>query len=301
MDYGFIKEICKKHGGEYRENEPLSGYTTFRIGGRCPIAVKPNSSECLCEILAAFKRENVSNRIMGKGSNLLISDSGITEPVIMISSDMGKIEFSEEGIVTCEAGASLMSLCREAADRGLSGIEFAFGIPGSVGGAVYMNAGAYGGEMKEIVLSCTYADGEGSLHKIFNEDMEFSYRHSFFCGKPFVITEIELKLSKGDKKAITEKMTELLGKRKDKQPLEYPSAGSTFKRPEGDFAGRLIEAAGLRGFTVGGAQVSEKHCGFVVNRGGASFYDVMELINQVKELVYRDSGIKLECEVVIWE
>lgn len=300
MSYNFIKEICCKYGADYAESEALAEYTSFKIGGKCPILVKPNGSGCLCELLRAFKRENCLYRVMGKGSNLLISDNGIDCPVIMISADMGEIGFEGDRIVA-GSGAALISVCREAADRALSGMEFAYGIPGSVGGAVYMNAGAYGGEMKDIVLGCTYADENGELHKIASADMELSYRHSFFSGKPFIITEVEIRLQSGDKKAISEKMSEFMGRRRDKQPLEYPSAGSTFKRPEGDYAGRLIEEAGLKGFTVGGAQVSEKHCGFVVNKGGAAFEDVLGVIGEVKRRVKERSGRELECEVIIWE
>lgn len=300
MNYSFIKEICFKYGAHFAEYEELAEYTSFKIGGECPILVKPNGSDCLCELLKAFKKENCPYRVMGKGSNLLISDNGVDCPVIMISSDMGKIEF-EENRVNVGSGAALISLCKEAADRALCGMEFAYGIPGSVGGAVCMNAGAYGGEMKDIVLGCTYADEEGELHQISAEDMELSYRHSFFSGKPFIITEVKIQLQKGDKKAITEKMSVLMGRRRDKQPLEYPSAGSTFKRPPGDYAGRLIEEAGLKGFTIGGAQVSEKHCGFVVNRGSASFDDVMKVIGEVKRRVRERSGRELECEVIVWE
>lgn len=300
MEYNFIKEICRRFGADFLENEPLAEYTSFRIGGGCPVLVKPNGERCLCELLAAFNRENAAYRVMGKGSNLLISDRGISQPVIMISSDMGEIGFEGDRVI-CGAGASLIALCREAADRGLGGAEFAYGIPGSVGGAVYMNAGAYGGEMKDIVLGCTYADEEGKLHKIKTEDMELSYRHSFFCGRPFIITQVEIGLHSADKAAVTEKMSELMNRRREKQPLEYPSAGSTFKRPEGDFAGRLIEAAGLRGFGIGGAQVSEKHCGFVVNKGGAGFDDVIKVIGEVKRRVRESSGRELECEVIVWE
>lgn len=300
MNYNFIKEICCKYGADFAENEVLAEYTSFKIGGKCPILVKPNGSGCLCELLKAFKRESCPYRVMGKGSNLLISDNGVDCPVIMISSDMGKIEF-EGDRVNAGSGAALISVCKAAADNALGGMEFAYGIPGSVGGAVCMNAGAYGGEMKEILLGCTYANEEGELHKISAEDMELSYRHSFFSGRPFIITEVEIQLQRGDKKAIAEKMSELMGRRRDKQPLEYPSAGSTFKRPEGDYAGRLIEEAGLKGFTVGGAQVSEKHCGFVVNRGGASFDDVMGVIGEVKKRVRERSGRELECEVIVWE
>lgn len=301
MSYNFIKEICFKYGADFAEHEALAEYTSFKIGGKCPILVKPNGSDCLCELLKAFKRENCPYRVMGKGSNLLISDKGVDCPVIMLSADMSKIGFLEDGRVVVDSGAALISVCREAAERALSGLEFAYGIPGSVGGAVYMNAGAFGGEMKDIVLSCTYADENGDMHKIENGEMELSYRHSFFSGKSFIITEVEIQLQRGDKDAISKKMSELIGRRRDKQPLEYPSAGSTFKRPEGDFAGRLIEEAGLKGFTVGGAQVSEKHCGFVVNRGGAGSKDVLGVINEVKRRVRESSGRELECEVVIWE
>lgn len=300
MNYNFIKEICGKYGASFAENEALAEYTSFKIGGCCPILVKPNGGKCLCELLKAFKREQCAYRVMGKGSNLLISDKGVDCPVIMISADMGKIEFDGDK-VTVGSGAALISVCREAAEKGFSGLEFAYGIPGSVGGAVYMNAGAYGGEMKNIVLGCTFADEQGELHKMKKEDMELSYRHSFFSGKPFIITEVEFQLQSGDKKEIRKKMSELMKRRRDKQPLEFPSAGSTFKRPEGDFAGRLIEEAGLKGFAAGGAQVSEKHCGFVINRGTATFDDVMGVIGEVKRRVKERSGRELECEVIVWE
>lgn len=299
MKYSFVREICERYNAEYIENEILSDYVSFKIGGKCPILIKPKGSECLCELMAAFKTEDCPYLVMGRGSNLLISDKGLDRPVIMISSDMGSIEFDGHRVIA-GAGAPLISVCREAAERSLSGIEFAYGIPGSAGGAVYMNAGAYGGEMKDIIESCTYADEYGQLHRIQNKDMELSYRHSFFSGKPYIITEVVLKLENGDKKDIQRKMSELMGKRREKQPLEYPSAGSTFKRPEGDFAGRLIEAAGLKGFSVGGAQVSEKHCGFVVNKGNARFEDVIGVIETVKKRVSETSGRELECEVVIW-
>lgn len=300
MDYGIYKSICNKYKAGYSENQALSQYTSFKIGGDCPLLIKPNSADCLCELMAAFADNGHKYRIMGKGSNLLISDKGVDCPVILISSDMGEVSFYGDRVI-CQAGLPLISLCNEAAKKGLSGLEFAYGIPGSVGGAVYMNAGAYGGEMRDIVISCTYADEKGRLHQIKKEDMDLSYRHSFFSGKPYVITDVTLKLQNGDKKAITDIMQEIMNKRREKQPLEYPSAGSTFKRPEGDFAGRLIEAAGMKGFSVGGAQVSEKHCGFVVNKGNAAFDDVIDLIDAVKAKVKEVSGRDLECEVIIWE
>ncbi|MDE7281494.1 MAG: UDP-N-acetylmuramate dehydrogenase [Ruminiclostridium sp.] len=300
LNYGIYKSICEKHKAEYSENQALSQYTSFKIGGSCPLLIKPNSVECLCELMSSFSENQSSYKIMGKGSNLLISGKGIDCPVIVISSALGEMRFDSDTVI-CQSGLPLITLCNEAANRELSGLEFAYGIPGSVGGAVYMNAGAYGGEMRDIIVSCTYADEKGRLHQIQKEDMELSYRHSFFSGKPYIITDVTLKLQKGDKKSITEKMQELMNKRREKQPLEYASAGSTFKRPEGDFAGRLIEAAGMKGFAVGAAQVSEKHCGFVINKGNAAFDDVVSVINAVKEKVKETSGRDLECEVIIWE
>ena len=300
MDYSFIREICEKHGASCTENEPLAPYTSFKIGGPCPIMVKPNGTDCLCELIKALNNVQTSFRVMGRGSNLLISDKGIDVPVILISSDMGGISFNGEQLV-CGAGAALTAVCKAALEHCSTGLEFAYGIPGSVGGALYMNAGAYGGEMKDVVQSCTYIDESGEQHTIPASRMDLSYRHSFFSAKPFIITEVTLSLRQGDKEQIQARMHELMQKRRDKQPLDYPSAGSTFKRPEGDFAGRLIEAAGLRGFTVGGAAVSEKHCGFVINKGGASFGDVKELIEIIKQRVKETSGRDLSCEVIIWE
>ena len=300
MDYRFIREICEQYGAAYTENEPLAPYTSFKIGGPCPIMAKPNGAPCLCELIKALNNVQMPFRVMGRGSNLLISDNGVDVPVILISSDMGGISFDGEQIV-CGAGAALNAVCNAALEHSSTGLEFAYGIPGSMGGALYMNAGAYGGEMKDVVQSCTYIDESGELHTLPASRMDLSYRHSFFSGKPYIITEIILSLKKGDKEQIQAKMHELMQKRRDKQPLEYPSAGSTFKRPEGDFAGRLIETAGLCGFTVGGAAVSEKHCGFVINKGNASFADVKKLIEIIKQRVKETSGRDLSCEVIIWE
>lgn len=299
MNYDFIKEICEKYDAEYTENQLLAQYTSFKIGGPCPILVKPNSLPCLCSLVKAFNSHGSDYKIMGKGSNLLISDSGIDLPVMLLSS-MGEIRFEDEKAV-CGSGAALISVCMEAAENSLSGLEFAYGIPGSIGGAVYMNAGAYGGEMKDIVESVIYVDDKGMICRADRSQLDFSYRRSFFSSKNHIIAQITLKLEKGGKQDIDNKMRELMAARREKQPLEYPSAGSTFKRPEGDFAGRLIEAAGLKGFSVGGAQVSEKHCGFVVNKGNAAFSDVKSVIEKVKEKVKETSGRELECEVIIWE
>ena len=300
MDYRFIREICEQYGASYAENEPLAPYTSFKIGGPCPIMAKPNGTDCLRELIKALNDVQISFRVMGRGSNLLISDKGVDVPVILISSDMGGISFNGEHIV-CGAGAALNAVCNVALEHSSTGLEFAYGIPGSIGGALYMNAGAYGGEMKDVVESCTYIDKSGELHTLTADKMELSYRHSFFCGKAYIITEITLSLKQGDREQIQARMHDLMQKRRDKQPLDYPSAGSTFKRPEGDFAGRLIESAGLRGFTVGGAAVSEKHCGFVINKGGATFDDVKKLIEIIKQRVKETSGRDLSCEVIIWE
>ena len=299
MDHRVIEEICGKYNIKYKKNETLASYTSFKIGGCCPLIIFPDNVDCLKALTAELSAEKTEFRVLGKGSNLLISDKGVIFPVISLAL-MNRAVVDGERIL-CGAGASLAAICRLAEENGLSGLEFAYGIPGSVGGAVYMNAGAYGGEMKDVVYQCTYIDEVGRLVTINGGDMEFSYRHSFFSGKNHVIAEIELKLKKGDKKEIRGKMDDFMSRRKEKQPLEYPSAGSTFKRPEGNFAGKLIEEAGLKGFSVGGAQVSEKHCGFIVNKGGASFSDVKNLIETVKEKVKESSGVILENEVLIWE
>ncbi len=299
MDYRRIKGICEKYGAVYGETVCLAPYTSFKIGGNCPLMVNPNCVDCLKELVTEFSAEKTEFRVLGKGSNLLVSDKGVSVPVISLAA-MNKAAIDGERVL-CGAGASLIGLCRLAEENSLSGLEFAYGIPGSVGGAVYMNAGAYGGEMKDVIQKCTYVDSEGRLIPIDASDMELSYRHSFFSGKNNIIAEIELVMKRGDRNIIRGKMEEHMNARKEKQPLEYPSAGSTFKRPEGNYAGRLIENAGLKGFSVGGAQVSEKHCGFIVNKGGASFEDVMNLIEAVREKVSESSGVILEPEVVVWE
>ena len=269
------------------------------IGFLLDILVKPNSADCLKDILKICRENGINYYILGRGSNVLISDKGLKGAVILLSSDFSEIRQPDDCRIICAAGASLTKVCAFARDNSLTGLEFAYGIPGSVGGALYMNAGAYGGEMKDVVESCFYLDENFELKEMSASEMELSYRHSVFSGKNYVITAVCFKLQKGDKAEISAKMSELMEKRRSKQPLEYPSAGSTFKRPEGDFAARLIEASGLKGYTCGGAQVSEKHSGFVINKDNASFEDVMNVIKGVKDKVYADSGVMLECEVLI--
>lgn len=301
MDYRCIEKICDKFDIEFFINEPLSKYTSFEIGGKCDILVKPNSADCIREIIECCRKNEIKYYILGKGSNVLVSDKGLCGVVIVISSALSNVWLKDDEHIYCDAGASLAKVCAFAKENSLSGMEFAYGIPGTVGGALYMNAGAYGGEMKDVVESCFYLDENLEVAEMKADEMTLSYRHSIFCEKDYVIIGVNLRLKKGDKAEITAKMSELMEKRRSKQPLEYPSAGSTFKRPEGDFAGRLIEVSGLKGYTCGGAQVSEKHSGFVINKGGATCDDVLKVVSAVKEKVYADSGVMLECEIRILE
>lgn len=300
MNYASLEKLCRDLGMKYSLDEPLAGYTTMKIGGACDILVKPSDEDGLCGVIRHCKAHDIPYFVLGKGSNVLVSGEGWRGCIIMMSAAIGEISVSSTS-VTVGAGASLSSVCKAALENGLTGLEFAYGIPGSVGGALYMNAGAYGGEMKDIVKSCCYIDENGEPCEMSAEDMDLSYRHSVFSSRSCVITSVTMELQNGDKDAIKAKMDELMQKRRDKQPLEYPSCGSTFKRPEGYFAAALIEECGLKGYTVGGAQVSDKHSGFVVNKGGASFEDVMAVVAHVKRTVKEQKGVELECEMLILE
>lgn len=280
---------------ELREREPMSGHTTFRIGGEADIFVSPTMEE-LGQVLAIAKEEQVPVTVIGNGSNLLVGDGGIRGLVVEIGTGMSKISL-EGNILTAEAGALLSQTANAAAAAGLGGMEFAAGIPGSVGGAVTMNAGAYGGEMKDILRSAKVLTRDGQLLTLPVEELDLGYRHSCIPEKDYVVVEAQFALTPKPEEEIRGLMSELAGRRREKQPLEYPSAGSTFKRPEGYFAGKLIMDAGLRGYTVGGAQVSEKHCGFVINRGNASAADVRTLMEDVQKRVYEKFGVTLEPEV----
>lgn len=292
-----LRTLCEEAGCACLFDARMKDYTTFRIGGPAAVLLKPRSIPEICWI-----RKTLSGFapiwFMGKGSNLLISDEGVSGIVVVLGSDFSKVELQADGeTLVCEAGAPLMKLCRAALDAGLSGLEFAWGIPGTVGGGVYMNAGAYGGEMKDVVLWCEHVDGEGNLFRLSGEELQFSYRKSFYTGKSLCIVRAALKLQKGDPDAIRARMDELMEKRRSKQPLEFPSAGSTFKRPEGAYAAALIEECGLKGLRVGGAEVSRKHSGFLINIGNATCADVQELIRQVQETVFKKTGYRLEPEV----
>ena len=297
MGYEMIYEaLCRIAGAEnVMRQEPMSRHTTFRTGGPAEILVTP-TEEDLTQVIYCCREHQIPFWIIGNGSNLLVGDGGIDGVVIEIGKQMADISI-DGTVVTAKAGALLSSIASAAASAGLTGFEFASGIPGSIGGAVVMNAGAYGGEMKDVLTKVRLLSSEGEILCLNPEDLELSYRHSNVLEKGYVVLEAEMNLSPGEKDAIYAYMEELKEKRVTKQPLEYPSAGSTFKRPKGHFAGALIEQAGLRGFAVGGAQVSEKHCGFVVNRGNATAADIRSLMEQVQQQVSEKFGVMLEPEV----
>ena len=278
-------------------DESMSKHTTFKIGGGADVIIQPGGANQLLAVIKLLKRFDIPYFVMGNGSNLLVGDKGIRGAVIKISSSMSECEVSG-CTVTAEAGIKLSRLANTALNNGLAGLEFASGIPGTLGGAVYMNAGAYGEEMKDIIQDVTYIDTEQDRIIILPaKECGFGYRKSIFCDKPAIITGATLRLADGDESEIKAKMNELTQRRCDKQPLDRPSAGSTFKRPEGYFAGALIQDCGLKGYSVGGAEVSQKHSGFIVNMGGATAADVRGLIQEVQNRVYEKFGVRLEPEV----
>ena len=276
--------------------EPMKKHTTFRVGGPADYFVMPETKDEIRRIITVCRECGTPFYIIGNGSNLLVSDKGYRGVIIQLYKEMSKIE-TEGNVIRAEAGASLARVANAALEAGLTGFEFASGIPGTLGGACVMNAGAYGGEMKDVLLSVTALAADGEFLTIPKDRLELVYRTSVFARKGYIVVEALLELKEGSKEAIRQKMEELREKRITKQPLEYPSAGSTFKRPEGYFAGKLIQDAGLRGYRVGGAQVSEKHCGFVINCGNASAADVDELMKQVSAKVEEQFGVTLEPEV----
>ena len=278
------------------EQEPMARHTTFRIGGPADYFVELGSIEQIRAAIQVCREENLPWFVLGRGSNLLVSDRGYRGVILSIYKDFQKTEIQGE-TVTVQAGVLLTTLSGKVLDASLTGLEFASGIPGTIGGAVVMNAGAYGGEMKDIVRKVTVLDQDGEVRTLTCGEMQFGYRTSLAKKKGYIVLGAELTLKQGEKEKIREEMQTLKAKRIEKQPLEFPSAGSTFKRPEGYFAGKLIMDAGLRGAAVGGAQVSEKHCGFVVNTGNATAADVHELMRQVQGKVQEQFGVHLEPEV----
>ena len=282
--------------------EPMKKHTTFRVGGCARYLVEPGDVQQLSAVVNACREQKVPYYVVGNGSNLLVSDAGYNGVIIHLFKNMSEIR-TEGNQMILQAGALLARAARTACREGLSGLEFASGIPGTVGGALVMNAGAYGGEMKDVVSRVTVLTSEGEPREYTKEQMAFGYRRSRLTEEAGIVLETEFTLHPGRTEEIQARMEELKEKRVLKQPLEYASAGSTFKRPEGHFAGKLIEDAGLRGFRIGDAQVSEKHCGFVINRGNASASEIAEVIRQVQDRVYAHSGVRLQTEVKFlgWE
>lgn len=283
---------------DYVKNEPMKNHTSFKTGGDAAIFVSPENEEELKKIIEISAALFLKPFIFGNGSNLLINDDGIKDkPVIHIGKGFDYIKDIDETTIEVGAGTTLATLCKYALSKELTGLEFAYGIPGSCGGAAVMNAGAYGGEMKDVLLSCNHIDSKGNNGSFSKEELDLSYRHSVYSDSNYVITSLVLKLQKGKKEEIEDKMRDLIGRRKDKQPLEYPSAGSVFKRPEGYFAGALIEQSGLKGKRIGGAMVSEKHAGFIINYDNATTADVLKLIKYCQDTVKEKFGVDLETEI----
>ena len=290
-------KFCNCLGSDnVKQQEPMSRHTTFRIGGPADFYLCPHSTKEVQEIVEICKEENLPYFVLGNGSNLLVSDKGYRGVVIQLWKNFSDITV-KDCCIQAKAGALLSKVAVEALEAGLTGMEFASGIPGTIGGAAFMNAGAYGGEMKDIIKSVKVLDTQGEVRILPKEELKMGYRTSIVKEKGYTILSVELELSKGNREEIRNTMEDLKERRTSKQPLEMPSAGSTFKRPEGYFAGKLIMDSGLRGFSVGGAQVSEKHCGFVVNKGGATAMDVLNLIREVQRRVKEQFGVDLETEV----
>lgn len=295
-----LTEICGRLGCKFSTNCSLSEHTTFKIGGNCSFLIEINSANSAAELVKYLRANEIKYAILGKGSNIIASDSGYDGVILHFGKEFSNISVYNTK-VCADAGASLAAVCRKAQENGLSGMENLYGIPGSVGGGLYMNAGAYGSEMKDVVISAEYIDEEGNISSISVRDMMLSYRRSLFSERNCIITSVVFELTSGDSEKINQDMAECMHKRITKQPLEYPSAGSTFKRPEGSYASLLIEQCGLKGMSVGGAEVSTKHSGFVINKGGATCKDVLELCRRVNEIVLEKTGYSLELEPIILE
>lgn len=278
------------------ENEPMSKHTSFKIGGPAKLFVSPADSNTLSELITNCKNYDIPTVYFGNGSNILFNDYGF-DGVVISTSRMTEISLQDENIIECGSGVKNSVLCQFALENSLSGFEFLWGIPGTVGGAVFMNAGAYGGEIKDVIVGCEYITADGEIKEMSSDEMDLSYRHSIFSENGGIITKVRLRGRLDNKEVIRALMDELMDRRRTKQPLEFPSAGSVFKRPEGYFAAALIEECGLKGESVGGAQVSEKHSGFIINTGNATASDVKQLVEIIKETVFMQKGVQLECEI----
>ncbi len=285
----------KSAGIPLAEHEPMSRRTTFGIGGEA-LLLRPTNREQLQTAVSLCRAAGQPPFILGRGSNLLVSDAGIARPVLQLGEGFAAVT-REGNSLRCGAGASLISICRAAAENALSGIEWAYGIPGSFGGGVYMNAGAYGGELRDVLTEVTFLDEAGEYRTLPVGELALSYRHSIFEERDCVIVEAVLVLTPAEEPAIRAAMEDYMSRRREKQPLEYGSAGSTFKRPVGNYASALVDQCGLKGLAVGGAEVSRKHAGFIINRGGATAADVKKLIAEVQRIVREKTGYTLECEV----
>lgn len=293
--YDYIEKIVPQENILF--NEPMSRHTTFRVGGAAKCLIKVNNKEQMKKLIPYLHMTGQNFFILGNGSNLLVGDKGYSGILVKLGEGMESVTVEGERM-KISAGTLLSKAASAARENELTGMEFASGIPGTVGGAIVMNAGAYGGEMKQIVESVEVMNMEGEILVLDNDTMEFGYRKSVIKSRPFIVLETVLCLQKGKQEEISSKMEELSRLRREKQPLEYASAGSTFKRPEGYFAGKLIMDAGLRGFSIGGAKVSEKHCGFIVNSGNATAADIREVIDEVQQCVKAKFGVTLEREVI---
>lgn len=294
---GSVITAAKELGCAVLENEPLAKYTTFKIGGPAAAILTVTETAQLSKLYAKCTELSVKCFVLGNGSNLLVSDAGYEGIVFRLDGSFKEVSSLDERTVKCGSAVTLAKVCKYALDHSLSGLEFAWGIPGTVGGAAFMNAGAYGGEMRDVIANVSYISPDGKLGTKEANALDLSYRHSVFSDKPGVITSVTFELKHDGKELIRERMDDFMERRRTKQPLEFPSAGSVFKRPEGYYAGKLIQDCGLKGKQIGGAQVSEKHSGFIINKGGATCSDVLALVKYIQETVLSETGVELECEI----
>lgn len=293
-----IYKLAEELGANAQYGVAMSTMTTFKIGGAAGLYIEAETKKQLSSLIKYMNDNKIDYIVLGKGSNVLVNDNGIDKVVIKLKGEFCEVSMLDDTTIYCGAGLSLAGLCKEAESKSLSGLEFAWGIPGSVGGAAFMNAGAYGGEMKDVLYSVTHIDKHGKLGVIKSSDLDLGYRHSIYKVNGFTIIGVTLKLKLDSKNSIRERMDDYMGRRKDKQPLEFPSAGSVFRRPEGNYAGALIEKCGLKGKSVGGAQVSPKHAGFIVNTGSATAEDVKNLVALIQKTVKKETGYSLQREII---
>lgn len=298
-NYEKALELFEKLDCTVLRNEPMSNHTSFKIGGPADLFIEVDTEQSLLEIINILNEFNIPFFLLGNGSNLLISDTGIRGAVLKLNKDFINVKLIGRKKIVCGAGISLAKLCLFAENNSLSGAEFLWGIPGTAGGAVFMNAGAYGQEIKNIITSSSHITNQGKKVELHKDEMDLSYRYSIYSQTKNIITTVKFELIESNQVHIRELMDNLMKRRKDKQPLEYPSAGSVFKRPAGNFAGALIGDCGLKGKTIGGAMISEKHAGFIINLGNATCQNVLDLIEFIKSTVFEKTGVLLETEIKV--